>query len=654
MPNIKQIGEAAWKIGKPALLMGGGAVGNAEFWDKANNPDRENTLVGNIIDSIKDPNKDVMSDNRNTQGILNALIGAGAGGLIHKGTSKVLDPTTKELVTNPHLAADLTGATGMIAMSPAKDLLIKANPAIDHITRAADAASESSKSFKNMPLLLGGLGAGALGLGALGLAKYMSGKKDKDKARIKYTLQGKEGDPTTQAEIDMPVDSPEFSENMLKGLNMGVKRQVGKSIKYNSLKRDPETGKMIPYEKWVAKYGTSKSASVAPEEKRIDTDPSYKIDVNNGKCCCERCDGKEMSIEEAFNATRVAMGLDDSGSLPTNEKSAAISPLPLASVAGTIAAPIGALAADDNRDGAGTGAGIGAAIGAPLGQRLLRNPMGHTLQDLYVERGLGMSGIRPAGKLLAGLTALAGGTGLLSYLGAKGGQKIQSALSGSTKSAGVGASILSGLAGGAVAAGAATSMPNDTNPLVKLLVGGAAGLGTALAGHGIASIGEQKDDGTMAGMRSYLNTGSAMAGFHGVPSIDSDDDDEDWEKGAGMMPPPPGPGTPMPPPPAPQGTQARVPVKPNPPAATPATGAADMDELKHKVDGVADKVNRGAGSSEVDPAASTPQTQQQAGDVSGAMQDVKRSLQNLHEMKQQTPSVSSLGKDLLDDYKANV
>lgn len=548
MPNIKQIGEAAWKIGKPALLMGGGAVGNAEFWDKANNPDRENTLVGNIVDAIKDPNKDAMNDTRNTQGILNALIGAGAGGLVHKGTSKVLDPATKELVTNPHLAADLTGATGMIALSPAKDLLVKANPAIDHVTRAADAAAESSKSFKHMPLLLGGLGAGALGLGALGLAKYMSGKKDKDKARIKYTLQGKEGDPTTQAEIDMPVDSPEFSENMLRGLNMGVKRQVGKSIKYNSLKRDPETGKMIPYEKWVAKYGPVKSASAAPEEKRIDTNPSYKIDVNNGKCCCERCDGKEMSIEEAFNATRVAMGLDDSGSLPTNEKRA-----------------------------------------------------------------------------------------------------------------GVGTSILSGLAGGAVAAGAATSMPNDTNPLVKLLVGGAAGLGTALAGHGIAAIGEQKDDGTMAGMRSYLNTGSAMAGFHGVPSIDSDDDDEDWEKDAGMMPPPPGgapmpppPGGPMPPPPAPQGTQASVPVKPNPPAATPATGAADMDELKHKVDGVADKVNRGAGSSEVDPAASTPQTQQQAGDVSGAMQDVKRSLQNLHEMKQQTPSISGLGKDLLDDYKANV
>lgn len=521
MPSIQQVFSTAGKALKhPATLMTGGAVGNAELWDKVTHNDRDDFLMEHIVKEIAD-GKNPLDSDRGMQGVVNMGVGSLAGGLASKGKA--------------------VEATETAMLSPIKDLVLKTIPAVDNVTGAADAVKDTSKSFKKMPLLLGGLGLGALGLGGLGLAKYLSGKKDKDKARIKYTLQGKEGDPSTQAEIDMPVDSPEFSENMLKGLNLGVKRQVGKSIKYNSLKKDPETGKMIPYEKWVEKYGSEKKASAeAPEEKRLDTHPDYKIVVRNGKFCCECCDGKPMSIEDAFNATRTALGLDEAGSLPTNEKRA-----------------------------------------------------------------------------------------------------------------GIGASILSGLAGGAVAAGTATAMPDSTNPLLKVLAGGAAGLGTALAGHGIASIGEPKDDGTMAGMQSYLNTGSAMAGFHGVPSIDSDEDDfdDDLEKDAAQGPPPPL-GQQGPPPPQPQGVQSRVPVKPNPPAATPATGAADMGGLMGKINGIVNNLNSGA--TKTDPNASTPQTRQQASEVSNAMADVNNSLKNLQEMKQQVPSVEGLGKDLLDDYKANV
>lgn len=284
-----------------AKILGGatlGGVGTAELWDKINNPDRETSLTEGIATG-----KLGWNDTRGAQGIVNALLGAGGGAAIGMGG----------------LSKGLVPATAALGAVPLKDLAINANRNLEPLAGSVSGTADSSKLTN---LLLGGLGLGALGLGGLGIWKYMTKKDPEDKARIRYKLQGKAGDPSTQAEIEMPVESPEFSAKMREGLNMGIRRQVGKSIKYNSLKRDPETGRLISYELWKAKYGEGeKAASEDIAMKQVNAPkPDYKVVVHCGKCHAESCDTKTLSISEAYNAVRAAMGMDGQGSVPNNLK----------------------------------------------------------------------------------------------------------------------------------------------------------------------------------------------------------------------------------------------------------------------------------------------------------------------------------------------
>lgn len=248
------------------LPMAAGAAINPLVWDYKMNPD-ENATFG--VSTVKDLFNGSMSKDRKFNLGLNALVGTGAGAILGSGFSKDKDG-------NSNVAKGIAGATGELMLSPLKDLIVnslqlpdKAKDTMDAVkdnsNKANDIASKtldlakqtaaaSGKDSKIGHLLAGAGIAGALGLGGLGIAKYLSSRDKADKARIQYQLKGKEGDPTTGAVIDMPIDSPEFSEKLKEGLNLGIKRQVGKTIRYNSLKRDPETGKMIPYEEWHNKY----------------------------------------------------------------------------------------------------------------------------------------------------------------------------------------------------------------------------------------------------------------------------------------------------------------------------------------------------------------------------------------------------------------
>lgn len=118
---------------------------------------------------------------------------------------------------------------------------------------------KKAPSNNTLAWVLGGLGIGALGLGGYSLYKWLQ-KKDEEsqkqeKTHIKIRVKGKDGDPNKTMDVVMPVDSPEFSDKLMEGLNLSLRRNAKEVIRANSMKRDPETGKMIDYETWDAKYG---------------------------------------------------------------------------------------------------------------------------------------------------------------------------------------------------------------------------------------------------------------------------------------------------------------------------------------------------------------------------------------------------------------
>lgn len=163
--------------------------------------------------------------------ILNAMIGAGSGYIGGSGRAK-----------------DIVHATGMASLAPAKDLLLNLQDTPDKLNKTLDQVDGTNK-------MLAGLGIGALGLGAIGLTKYLTQKDPKtDMGSLKLKLPGKKGEPHTDAEIVLPIDMPQISPSLMEGLNRGVRVQARKNVRANSMKRDPETGKLIPIDEWEEKY----------------------------------------------------------------------------------------------------------------------------------------------------------------------------------------------------------------------------------------------------------------------------------------------------------------------------------------------------------------------------------------------------------------
>lgn len=115
-------------------------------------------------------------------------------------------------------------------------------------------------SFRNNQLMgtimKGALGVGGLGLGAAALAKYLTSRDGEgDVAKARYKIQGKPGDPYSDAEIEVPIDDPEFSDSMLADIGKNVRNQARKNLRSNTTKMDPKTGQQIPFDDWDRKYG---------------------------------------------------------------------------------------------------------------------------------------------------------------------------------------------------------------------------------------------------------------------------------------------------------------------------------------------------------------------------------------------------------------
>lgn len=118
----------------------------------------------------------------------------------------------------------------------------------------------------------GALGAAGLGLGGYALYKWLS-NKNQDNAndtRMKMRIKTPDG---KDAIVDMPISNPILSGQLAHDFNTGVTRETRRIAQFNSLKKDPETGKFIPYEEFKRKYGdTYKQANIKnlPKANLVD------------------------------------------------------------------------------------------------------------------------------------------------------------------------------------------------------------------------------------------------------------------------------------------------------------------------------------------------------------------------------------------------
>lgn len=88
--------------------------------------------------------------------------------------------------------------------------------------------------------------------------------------KIKLKLPGSKKDPNTAAEVELPIDMPGMSPTLIEGLNRGVRLQARKNVRANSFKRDPETGKLVPYEEWKAQQQVNKSTEPQTSDNVIE------------------------------------------------------------------------------------------------------------------------------------------------------------------------------------------------------------------------------------------------------------------------------------------------------------------------------------------------------------------------------------------------
>ena len=225
-----------------------------------------------LMDTMMHPDQEFLGGewdkNRMANFTLNALLGAGGGAAISKG--------------------NLYGGGALIGFAPGKDLMLSLQSTVNKGNKVLDATAATLKNSPTDSLnnTLKWVGGGALGLGGLALlAKAL--KKDKATAThlpstgtLKYKILGKKDDPNDDIEVELPVDTTKFTPDMNAQIDSYIKRQAKKAIRNNARKRDPETGKLIPYELYMKKYGPIKSASFmdgltnkpVPEYKKEETE----------------------------------------------------------------------------------------------------------------------------------------------------------------------------------------------------------------------------------------------------------------------------------------------------------------------------------------------------------------------------------------------
>ena len=287
-----------WDIATPLIGAGATTVG----MDAIANPDKEFF------------NADHWDKRRATVAVINSLLGAGGGALSRWGAVNLPKGTTGAA------SAIGTGAA-LIGMAPAKDFLINAQHLPNKVDEVLDA---TNTAIKNQPTqqnelkdllgkhtkTIGLVGAGALGLGGAALIAKML-KKDKQEApemgRIRYRIPGKNGDPSTEAIVELPLSTDKLSPSMLENIDTNIKRQAVKNIKANMRKRDPETGKLITMDEFERKYGRGlmlKSSSAEVEVGQTGKPAPFAAHVNTSET---------PSIVQAFYRVRAGLGFNDHG-----------------------------------------------------------------------------------------------------------------------------------------------------------------------------------------------------------------------------------------------------------------------------------------------------------------------------------------------------
>lgn len=220
-----------WKaIARWGGLGTGMGAGNALLWDWLQN------------DSVKDLFTGDAHEERYKRLAINALTGALGAGTIGIG----------KLMKKPELIG--AGIMEPLVATPLKDALIPVPEALHAFTRN-NALGTALKA---------GLGLGALGIGGAALVKYLSSNSNGGEvAKARYKIQGKKGDPYSDAEVEVPINDPDFSDAMLADIGKNIRQQARKNNKYNSTKIDPKTGQPIPYEEWDQKYGNMSEEALA-------------------------------------------------------------------------------------------------------------------------------------------------------------------------------------------------------------------------------------------------------------------------------------------------------------------------------------------------------------------------------------------------------
>lgn len=275
------------------------------------------TTIG--MDAIANPDKELFNADhwdkrRATVAVINGLLGAGGGALSRWGAVNLPKGTTGAA------SAIGTGAA-LIGMAPAKDFLINAQHLPNKVDEVLDA---TNTAIKNQPTqqnelkdllgkhtkTIGLVGAGALGLGGAALIAKML-KKDKQEApemgRIRYRIPGKNGDPSTEAIVELPLSTDKLSPSMLENIDTNIKRQAVKNIKANMRKRDPETGKLITMDEYERKYGRGlmlKSSSAEVEVGQTGKPAPFAAYVNTSET---------PAIVQAFYRVRAGLGFNDHG-----------------------------------------------------------------------------------------------------------------------------------------------------------------------------------------------------------------------------------------------------------------------------------------------------------------------------------------------------
>lgn len=199
---------------------------------------------------------------------LNAGLIGGGGKLIAKG------------MKDDNALMTMLGAQSIIG-APEKDVMLRSTGAIGKVTKSMEQNAETNKKMveavgklaentgkgnsSTNSWLIGLLGLGALGLGGYGLYKWLK-KEDKSQSKMRIKLPGVKGDPNSGAEVEVPINPAKISPGLMSRINSTVLRRTRSNVRYAAKKVDPETGKKIPYEEWVMKYGDEEDREALRQE----------------------------------------------------------------------------------------------------------------------------------------------------------------------------------------------------------------------------------------------------------------------------------------------------------------------------------------------------------------------------------------------------